>query len=74
MRELSINASTKIETLISKLAEEGRIDWDVANKIHSTVQESMYQLYTSSKKEMIDVYNSHLSRFYGNDSVLRLKE
>lgn len=74
MRELSINASIKIETLILKLAEEGRIDWDVANEIYSTVQESMYELYTSSKKEMIDVYNSHLSRFYGNDSVFKSKE
>ena len=74
MRELSINAFTKIETLISKLAEEGRIDWDVANEIYSTVQESMYELYTSSKKEMIDAYNSHLSRFYGDDSVFKLKE
>lgn len=74
MRDLSIKASVKINTLISKLAEEGRIDWDVANEIHSTVQESMYELYTSSKKEMIDVYNSHLSRFYGDNSIFKLKE
>ena len=74
MRELSINTSAKISTLILKLAEQGKIDWEVANEINSAVGESMYELYQLSKKEWVDTYNNHLARFYGDNSIFKLRE